>query len=784
MAGPIYSMIFTHDGRMRCMVRKLLQEHYNKDKYVELSSNVKLPYGVKVKGRRPLEPITEENEERTISTDSVASSNFVSARGSEADFSDSDDESPVSFSEHQGLLKSAKLRKNRPIFIGGSDDIEIERFMNCSILEVTINMDTITINLIYSGNLAEKKPERVYFVTQPDYEEIKNKSPQELGYKPTPFFEVSVKNNFYPLNGKDKFVFYIVRHGQGTHNVKKSMETDTSLTGPGTGQAYAAGDYFRKYISYGYAKMPQFLFISDLKRTRQTLENFLSGTKTRIRAPIAVLPCSHELIYKKDGNCDGAQGITAPENTTSYSGSNHEKFDTASVNYESSDSSSSSPLVQGMYIEWGPYKKFYGTGKRGMICTRMNCGTQHCRKTDMIKEAIEMIKTSTSSASPEQFRFKEYGGGRKTRKKRKTKKIRRIHARGGTLGRLSQKAMLRQQEIVFKHLLEHHVGLEDAEVEFKKYLKEVNQPEMLGPRLRKRIYVNIEKVIIDDPKFETDTHDVRYPKGGKRTRRRKQTKRKKYKKKSEHSKKLKTRKHKKNGKRKTIKSKRGGSNKRGRVGDVPYGEIENEEMEIGNLESIDSYEGYEGESDDNSMNQEMGEPDINSVKIYQESEDDNISPNSNEFTQYLRSKGLDDGDIFEYEEYDKGFAVLAGDKMIPVGPNSDTYNNFMFDKEATQYTNNFFEKYKKLLERSDRPGGSFDLRSDDNFIVKHMGNVPNVRSVVDIDDDDDEEEGIISIRQYSIDESNELDNQLVRRKTIQGDLRSILNGREGVIDMF
>ena len=694
MTAPIYSMIFTHDGRMRCMVRKLLQEHYNKDKYIELSSNVKLPYGVKVKtGRsRALEPITEQNEERTISTDSVASSNFVSARGSEGEFSDSDDESPVSYSEHQGLLKSGKLRKNRPIFIGGSDDIEIERFMNCSILEVTINMDTITINLIYSGNLAEKKPERVYFVTQPDYEEIKNKSPQELGYKPTPFFEVSVKNNFYPLNGKDKFVFYIVRHGQGTHNVKKSMEKDTSLTGIGTGQAYAAGDYFRKYISYGYAKMPQFLFISDLKRTRQTLENFLSGTKTRIRAPIAVLPCSHELIYKKDGNCDGAQGITAPENTTSYSGSNHEKFDTASVNYASSDSSSSSPLVQGMYIEWGPYKKFYGTGKRGMICTRMNCGTQHCRKTDMIKEAIEMIKTSTPSASPEQFRFKEYGGGRKTRKKRKTKK---------------------------------------------------------------------------------------------NLRRKKQTKRKKYTKKREHSKKLKTRKHKKNGKRKTIKSKRGGSNKRRRIGDVPYGEIENEEMEIGNLESIDNYEGYEGESDDSSMNQEMGEPNINSVKIYQESEDDNISPNSSEFTQFLRSKGLNDGDIFEYEEYDKGFAVLAGDNMIPVGPNSDTYNNFMFDKEATQYTNNFFEKYKKLLERSDRHGGSFDLRSDDNFIVKHMGNVPNVRSVVDIDDDDDdEEEGIISIRQYSINDSNELDNELVRRKVIQGDLRSILNGREGVIDMF
>ena len=70
---------------------------------------------------------------------------------------------------------------------------------------------------------------------------------------------------------------------------------------------------------------------------------------------------------------------------------------------------------------------------------------------------------------------------------------------------------------------------------------------MLGPRLRERIYINIEKGIADD--FELDTHEVRYPKGGKSLRRKKQTKRKKYTKKREHSKKLKTRKHKKHKKK-------------------------------------------------------------------------------------------------------------------------------------------------------------------------------------------------------------------------------------------
>ena len=108
---------------------------------------------------------------------------------------------------------------------------------------------------------------------------------------------------------------------------------------------------------------------------------------------------------------------------------------------------------------------------------------------------------------------------------RETRSRRKKGGRGGTLGKLSQKAMLRQQEIKFIDLLQENADdFEAAVVEFKDYLKKVNQREMLGPRMRERIYVNIEKGKADD--FELDTHEVRYPKGGKSLRRKKQTKRK------------------------------------------------------------------------------------------------------------------------------------------------------------------------------------------------------------------------------------------------------------------
>ena len=112
---------------------------------------------------------------------------------------------------------------------------------------------------------------------------------------------------------------------------------------------------------------------------------------------------------------------------------------------------------------------------------------------------------------------------------------------------VTQKEMKESQAEKFSELLAGY-NYKDAETEFQKYLKEeVNQPEIFGKKLRKAMFNNKERRIAN--KFDFDSHEVRDPKGGKRTRRRKQTKRKKYTKKREHAKKLKTRKHKKNTKR-------------------------------------------------------------------------------------------------------------------------------------------------------------------------------------------------------------------------------------------
>jgi hypothetical protein len=108
--------------------------------------------------------------------------------------------------------------------------------------------------------------------------------------------------------------------------------------------------------------------------------------------------------------------------------------------------------------------------------------------------------------------------------------------RGGTRG-LSQKDMLKQQKNKFQDLLEKHVGFEETNIEFKKYLKETNQPEFLTQRMRVKFFNDIEKGIAED--FELDTHEVRDHKGGKRIRRMKRTRKKRHLKKSTKSRKTK-----------------------------------------------------------------------------------------------------------------------------------------------------------------------------------------------------------------------------------------------------
>jgi len=163
----------------------------------------------------------------------------------------------------------------------------------------------------------------------------------------------------------------MIRHGQGTHNedsnylIKKYRQLtvpDTNLTDKGVEQAINAGKALHDILEKNEIKIVDDgtlflqtkdivvipdnqtflrLFVSDLRRTHQTMVNLLKGlcdsykeqkrkciklqklsptSKYYIDPQAIVLPCSHELDFiKKDGICDATQPFAqklAAENRT------------------------------------------------------------------------------------------------------------------------------------------------------------------------------------------------------------------------------------------------------------------------------------------------------------------------------------------------------------------------------------------------------------------------------------------------------------------------------------
>ena len=98
---------------------------------------------------------------------------------------------------------------------------KIERFQNGSVIKISVNRDNISIKLVYSGELDENKADRKYYVTD-DYV----KKDEDL-FQPIPFpkeLELISNNNYIPIETSNTFHFYLIRHGQGTHNILKGMK--------------------------------------------------------------------------------------------------------------------------------------------------------------------------------------------------------------------------------------------------------------------------------------------------------------------------------------------------------------------------------------------------------------------------------------------------------------------------------------------------------------------------------------------------------------------------------
>lgn len=222
------------------------------------------------------------------------------------------------------------------------------------------------------------------------------------------------------------FVFYLVRHGQAEHNLYTKTtifrKTDTSLTQNGIRGALYSGYAINNDLELNNSVL-KYYFTSDLIRTRQTLESILSGIQSKniildTRAKIinlVVLPCSHELSFVSDGNCDSNINMGQPftsenkmscTNLNNYSSSTTQFKNCVSYNIQSADYVDI--LVK---VNWDLYYNFYGNSYRGS----MKKTRKQCRQTSMIEESINYILTNRNQIAGRRNK-------RKTRKN-KTRKI-------------------------------------------------------------------------------------------------------------------------------------------------------------------------------------------------------------------------------------------------------------------------------------------------------------------------------------------------------------------------
>ena len=268
---------------------------------------------------------------------------------------------------------------------------EMDRFKNGCVVEFKITTTNIQVKLVYDGIVDEEKPDYVYYVSPnsaPDPKVVAGK------YKTTLFNEKNIPNIIYSVSPGVTYVFYLIRHGQAQHNVLKGMSKtwgslavsskykDPSLTNAGVQQAIEIGQKLQVILDEQGQNI-DYLFASDLKRTRQTLYYILQpmDSDPALRnKQINILQCSEELNYTANKNCDNGQWSTPNENISLCN---------PFKDYAKAGLPDLCQNERGNYASWKNYTAFYGTG------TRKNPGKyqpQLCRDTDMIKQAILYIQ--------------------------------------------------------------------------------------------------------------------------------------------------------------------------------------------------------------------------------------------------------------------------------------------------------------------------------------------------------------------------------------------------------
>ena len=240
----------------------------------------------------------------------------------------------------------------------------------------------------------------------------------------------------------------MVRHGQAEHNLYTKTtikrKTDTSLTDFGVKTTKDAGIAINSDLN---GKI-EYYFASDLIRTRETFSGILNGITlgnlsfkkiNNINViDIIILPCSHELAFSSDGQCDetsNAAQLFTSENNMSCTKLNNYLPDTVANEYKNCvtfNSDTSDAKVIKININWEYYTRFYNNSYRYIDKNPFKKKQgERCRDTSMIEQAISIITNVLPRDKNDNFvtmeNYERLQGGRnrrKTRKRRKTKKLR------------------------------------------------------------------------------------------------------------------------------------------------------------------------------------------------------------------------------------------------------------------------------------------------------------------------------------------------------------------------
>jgi bisphosphoglycerate-dependent phosphoglycerate mutase len=271
-----------------------------------------------------------------------------------------------------------RLRCIMKEFIGSAN-----HYMNCCVLKLVMEKRLGKINydlsMVYDG---ETHKTGKYYISKQGVDTEKRLSFPHIVYTVDKLLNVKVDK----LKSGVKYIFYIIRHAQSLHNLYNFMEKmisplklDTSITDIGIKQCENAGKFLNKYL--GGIKI-DYLFCSDLKRTRQTMSVICSKLNNKKPNKFIVIPCSHEVHYSKSGNCDKSmirsiRSIAGENRTVCNIKSDDEQCYEATYKSKNYD------------IDWSFYNKFYGNDGRQFVYLKDSKYT--CSRNDFIELMMKYI---------------------------------------------------------------------------------------------------------------------------------------------------------------------------------------------------------------------------------------------------------------------------------------------------------------------------------------------------------------------------------------------------------